>query len=157
MRIHSRNQKDRLKDRVEGRGLEREMTLMRVKERMERDRAISDAKDMVPNLEFWCRTCKRDFVGFGFKQVRVMPLKDRTRIAFYYGHCPQLHRCIRRITDKLADPYYRESFIVLRQAIDFADDLMTPNDPRFALRYPKEYERFVTDNGENPEGRLELI
>lgn len=150
MDIHSRTRKDLLGMRVEGRSLEREMLLFKAKGRMERERAIADALAFVPNLEFWCRTCKKDFVGAGYKESRMLPVEDRTKIGWWYGYCPKRHRAIRRITDRQFDPYYRESFLVLRQAIDFADDLMGPNDPRFAVRYPKEYERYMTDNGEQP-------
>ena len=156
---HGKTHKDKLKTRVEGRGLEREMITLRVKERMERERMITEAQDIVPNLEFWCDTCKKDFIGFGYKQKRVLPLPPQhaTTIGFWYGHCPVfLHRCIRRITDKEYDTYYAKSELVLAQAKMFADDLMGPDDPRFALRYPKEYERYITDNGEQPDATAEL-
>lgn len=143
--------KDNLITRVEGRSIEREMSLMRVQERMDRERAIKEASDVVPNLEFWCDSCRKDFIGYGYKQERKMPYPTARAetIGFWYGYCPQLHRAIRRITDKNGDPYYRKSQLVLRQAQDFGDDIMSVRDPRFALRYPKEYERYMTDNGEH--------
>lgn len=154
MEYRSRSHKDRLGTRVEGRRLEREMQLLRVKERMERERAVKEALDIVPNLEFFCHECEQDFIGYGFKQKRV--LDGNETIGFWYGYCPNLHRSIRRITDKRFDSYYRESPMVLRQALDFADDLMSPNDPRFALRYPKAYERYMTDNGHYDSKDLKL-
>lgn len=154
--MHYRNstRKDQLGTRVEGRFLEREMAVLRVKARMERERMVKDALEVVPNLEFWCSACRKDFVGYGYKQTRKLP--GNTLIAFWYGHCPKLHRSMRRITDKHNDPYYRESELVLRQALQFSDDLMGPDDPRFALRYPQAYERWQTDNGEYQPPKLEL-
>jgi hypothetical protein len=145
------DKKDRLRTRVDGRRLEREMTLMRVYERQDRERAIKEALDIVPNLEFWCDKCSKDFIGQGYKVRLVLPVKDKTPIGYWYGYCPQRHYAVRRITDKSYDPYYLKSKMVLAQAIQYADDLLTPDDPRFALRYPKEYERYITDNGERPD------
>jgi hypothetical protein len=47
---------------------------------------------------------------------------------------------IRRITDKVQDPYYYQSLMLNRQRYNMRDDLLTPDDPRFKLLYPKQYE-----------------
>lgn len=113
-------------------------------------RARKEAIDDSPRIAeqgFWCGECDADFDTQGLKQVRL--LTDGTLVAWYYGWCPVGHRVLRYITDKHRDPYYRESFIVRRQAIDFVDDLMQPTDPRFALRYPEAYAAWQDQQNES--------
>lgn len=122
----------RLKKRIEGNREERARYQAIYDQLQDRTREIVDAKDKMINT-FWCDTCKADFTGRAYKVVRKMPKK--MPIAWYVGFCPARHKCIKRITEKPNDPYYMRSYIVKRDRARHADDLLTPNDPRFWLLY----------------------
>lgn len=116
------------------------------------DRAIDEAKDKAlrerqkevtdaapyASLGFWCATCRRDFNANGMKQSRD---NDGWPLAWYGALCPKGHVAIRRITDKLRDPYYHESEYIRRQQAEHADDFMLPSDPRFKTKYPVQWAR----------------
>ena len=88
--------------------------------------------------DFWCATCKRDCQGTGYRQVSTM--YPRWPFAWYTGFCPEGHKVLRRITDKGTDPYYDSSYLVQRMRFTMRDDLLTPEDPRFKVLYPKQWE-----------------
>lgn len=109
----------------------------------ERWEAISGEPD-VKTFQFWCedKKCKRDFVSLAFKQVRK---NQGWPLAWYVGQCPLGHECMRRITDKGNDPYFYQSEMLARERVRYADDFLTPDDPRFRMKYPKMWEKLEAD------------
>ena len=94
---------------------------------------------------FWCTECRRDFEAIGMKQVRS---RDTFPIAWYGALCPSGHLAIRRITDKINDPYYRDSLDMRRQQAEHADDFMLPSDPRFKYKYPVQWKRIQDEQAQ---------
>lgn len=90
------------------------------------------------SLGFWCYECRRDFDAVGLKQTRAMSTEP---IAWYGALCPKGHVSIRRITDKINDPYFRDSEYIRRQQGEHEDDFLTPADPRFRYKYPIQWAR----------------
>jgi hypothetical protein len=91
--------------------------------------------------DFWCKVCQKDCSGTGYRQVQTH--RERYPTAWFVGYCPVGHKVIRRITDKNTDPYYDLSFMVKRMRYDMRDDLLTPEDPRFKVLYPKKWEELT--------------
>lgn len=112
----------------------------------DRIKTIFGAKKFI-QMDFWCDDCKRDCSGTGYRQVYTQRLKAPT--AWYTGFCPYNHKMIRRITDKLSDPYYELSYMVRRQRYDLADDMMTPDNPLFKDRYPDQWKELYGKKGTN--------
>ena len=110
----------------------------------ERFKEIFNAAKYV-NTDFYCPVCKKDCSGPGYRQVCT--LREWAPTAWYVGYCPKGHKMIRRITDKSTDPYYEQSFMVMRQRYEMADMLLDPSDPRFKILYPKQYEELTKNNG----------
>lgn len=123
---------ERLKKRIEGNREERARYQAIYDKLQERTREIVDARELMINT-FWCDACQADFTGRAYKVVRKLPKK--MPIAWYVGHCPARHKCIKRITEKPNDPYYLRSYIVRRDRAKHADDLLTPDSHRFWLLY----------------------
>ena len=88
--------------------------------------------------DFWCATCQRDCQGTGYRQVST--IRERWPTAWFVGYCPTGHKVLRRITDKNTDPYYDSSYMVKRMRFTLRDDLLTPEDPRFKVLYPRQWE-----------------
>lgn len=98
------------------------------------------------NHSFFCDACERDFDGVGVKVVRIP--KGSVWFAYYVGICPCGAHAIRRITDKLSDPYYLKSEKIRREQGMFHDDMLEPAHPRFRQLYPKQYARlFLKEKG----------
>lgn len=96
--------------------------------------------------EFWCNTCKKDFDGSGFKQVRVPP--QGAWFAYYVGRCTQGHQALRYITDKLLDPYFRRSKRIKIQQGRYSDEMLQPWQPRFRQIYPQQYAKlYLNEQG----------
>lgn len=119
----------------------------RRKERAEkeaRERPFKDRVDAIfsapkfTKMDFWCKTCKKDCTGTGYRQVSI--IRSRFPTAWFVGFCPMGHKVMRRITDKGTDPYYNLSFMIKRMRYERRDDLLTPDDPRFKVLYPKQWE-----------------
>lgn len=125
--------KERASDILENKKLER------LRQKLsERAQEIKDAPES-QMMDFYCDTCKRDFGAMGFKQVRIP--KKSVWFAFYEANCPNNHKALRYITDKLTDPYFFNSPFVREQQNQFEDAMITPDNPRFKLLYPEAYER----------------
>lgn len=104
----------------------------------ERAQEIKDAPESVMT-DFYCDECQRDFGAIGHKQVRI-PEKS-VWFAFYETHCPEGHKAIRHITDKLEDPYFLKSPFVRAQQVEFEEAMIGPDDPRFETLYPEAYKK----------------
>lgn len=113
---------------------ERRRTERMAKWLSERYNEIKNAPEAAPN-SFWCDTCLRDYDAFGHKEVRWH--KGDVWFAFYRAFCPSGHANVRRITDKLGDPYFFKSRFVKREQSEHADEFLTPSDPRFRQVYPQ--------------------
>lgn len=101
---------------------------------------------MYAKTEFFCLSCHRDFEGTGVKQVRVP--KGSVWFAYYVGICVCGKHAIRRITDKLSDPYFYQSKTIRAQQSRYADAMLSPHHPRFKQFYPQQYSRlFLQEKG----------
>jgi hypothetical protein len=130
----------RLKDRYEVSVKERADKAEKERPLRERMDSIFSAPRFI-TTDFWCVVCKRDCTGTGYRQVCTVRATAPT--AWFMGFCPKGHKMIRRITDKDKDPYYEQSMVVARQRYELADALLTPDDPRFKVLYPKQYEELM--------------
>jgi len=120
-------------------------------EREERERPFKDRVALIMDAprfvttDFWCNTCQRDCRGTGYRQASTV--RPECPTAWFIAYCPRGHRMIRRITDKSTDPYYELSFLVQRQRFDLRDAILTPEDPRFKILYPKQYAELFKKDG----------
>lgn len=138
-----------VKENREGRA----MDAARGRELRERKALIAEAKDLAI-VDFWCGTCLKDFEAKGQKQVRDA---IGWPVAFYAAHCPLGHIAMRRITDKLNDPYFYESLLMRMQQVDHADDFITPDNPRFAVLYPIQWARIENDRKKREEAQAAMV
>lgn len=88
-------------------------------------------------MDFYCTECHRDFGAIGFKEVRVP--KGSVWFAWYEAHCPEGHKNLRYITDKIEDPYFVQSPFVRAQQEEFEDAQIPPWHPRFKVLYPLQH------------------
>ena len=104
------------------------------KEKAERQEEINKAKP-VDVIEFYCRSCKKDFAHIAYKQVETDWTNVKQKIAFYKGK----HECgtwtIRHISDKFSDPYWMESPQVARDRGEHHADLIQPFESGYNLLY----------------------
>jgi hypothetical protein len=68
-------------------------------------------------IDIWCAKCKKDYKAVGYKCIRTPEQSiewggDGQIRAWYEAKCRKGHECIRLITDKHLDPYYRESILL---------------------------------------------
>ena len=133
----------KLKDKYDAAREKRKVQELKDSPLNDRIKDILDAALYV-NTDFYCHECKKDCSGPGYR--RTCTLRPHSPTAWYTGFCPKGHQMIRRITDKDTDPYYDQSFVIKRQRYDLADALLTPNDPRFKILYPKQYKELMNKN-----------
>ena len=95
------------------------------------DKVVGGFKDR-ELLDFYCKTCRRDFAGRSQKQ-----LDSWADIAYYKIK----HTCgtwaIRHITDRERDPYFYNSRIIARQRGSHFTDLLQPFENNFNLIHGK--------------------
>lgn len=116
-----------------------------------RSELIKSAPARVKNMAWWCDQCRQDCDGPGFKEIR-WPVGDLW-FAFYRGFCPKGHMLVRRITDKMTDPYFFKSRVIQREQAEHADEMLTPNDPRFREVYPEQWADLQGRKGWEESGR----
>lgn len=133
------NKAQKLIKRVNANREARAAELERTRERRERHKEIREAPGRT-RIDFWCDECASDFQGTGWKVTRNMA-SDKLPIAWYVGWCPVGHKAIRQITEKYLDPYYNRSAVIRAQRQEFADAMLTPNDPRFRILYPDQWRK----------------
>lgn len=146
-----------LKDTLKDKQSERDRKIELERDNKDRLRAIGDAPSRKME-DFWCNECKIDFVGRACKRINWVFNIDtgvseppKKWQAWYEGRCDKGHRVIRAITDKDIDPYYFHSDWVKRQQYEHADDFLTPDDPRFRIKYPAAWARLQEQYGtQNP-------
>jgi hypothetical protein len=137
-----------LKKIVDGKRSARALEEARDRDDKERKKLIDEAPEFAP-MDFWCGECKEDFSCMGEKFLATGYDLDAhqsyitfPRRARYVGYCrKKRHACYRLITDKLSDPYYRESENLRRQQWQFRDAFLTPADSRFKTVYPVQWAR----------------
>lgn len=122
----------KLKKRIDSNKDERERYQKMYKDLEDRVREVSEAKQVL-RMSFWCDACDADVDTKGTKIVRMH--SGKLPIAWWVGFCPSRHKLIRRITDKVNDPYYNKSVVVKKMRSKYRDDLLTPDDDRFWLLY----------------------
>lgn len=119
------------------------------KMRSQRLSEINEAPESVLT-DFWCDhpACRKDFSTLGYKHLNWVHnietgMNEPPEIwrAWYAANCPSGHRCIKRITDKQYDPYYYQSNKVRKMQRQYADEMLTPDDPRFKTIYPQQWAR----------------
>lgn len=130
------DQVQKLKARVDNRREERERSFKQTEAYRDRIKSITEVPKRMM-MDFWCDDCQKDFTAIGFKETRELP--GEYPIAWWTGFCPKGHKTLRRITHKGTDPYYYKSFNLRRQRELMADDLLTPDDPRFKYKYPAQW------------------
>jgi len=136
--MKNKRRMDRLIRRYEERRADRASEDARTRPFKDRVKTIFDAPRFVVT-DFFCTVCKLDCAGTGFRQVCT--LRQNLPTAWFVGFCPKGHRLVRRITDKDTDSYYDRSPLIRRQRYELRDDLLTPEDPRFRMLYPKQWEK----------------
>lgn len=123
---------ERMKDRAEK--TRQELDQERAKERRikeDREREQVNERATFHKVDHaYCSVCDRDY--------KVLLRKHgNERLAYYLGQCSKGHTVRREIT--LRDRYYDVSPYVRRQREEHADDLLTPDHPRFRLVYPDKW------------------
>lgn len=139
----------RLIKHLDARYAEKERYESLEEKRTARQRLIDSVPD-VQLMEFYCK-CHGDFISKGGKIVCHKGQPDV--YAYYVSHGTaqgienprqRWHACRvkRYITDKVQDPYYRESKLLNELRLKMADDLLQPDDPKFKAKYGDPYKKF---------------
>jgi hypothetical protein len=130
---------------VETQRAERARDEERVKAYQDRVKEINSAADHAMHM-FYCETCEADHETVGHKIVQRM---ESWPIAWYIGYCPKTSaRMVRRITDKIGDPFYWQSVTLRDQQKYYAEAFLTPDDPQFRKVYPVQWERIQQERRE---------
>jgi hypothetical protein len=132
-----------LQRRLEEKKEKRDKILAKEGEFREHVRSIREAPDVV-DMSFWCKKCKVDFISKGYKVIGKMGMWPTS---WYVGFCRGRHRAIKRITDKSGDDYYFFSKAITRERKERADDMLTPDNPRFKLVYPDKWRELYEKKG----------
>lgn len=97
-------------------------------------------------MDFWCRTCLKDFSAMGYKTLHSVYDVDRNISvvkepvsAWYDAQCPKGHLMRRNLTDPQNDRYFELSLKVRQDRELYADAMLTPNDDRFKHVYPEQW------------------
>jgi len=95
-----------------------------------RDREIAKHSEFSV-MDFWCRKCRKERTGLGEKVVVTW---NGEKSAWYqsWGLC---HRLRRHITDKLDDPYWKESPKLKKERATYFKDMLQPGQEGFDLLY----------------------
>lgn len=120
----------------------REKAAVQSKWLMERVKMITDAPPRTL-MDFWCMQCQQDFSCTD--ALKMAGMSQGLPRGYYEGACPEGHVAIRHITDKHMDPYYHQSVHLRVERHRMADDVLTPEHPRFRTLYPKQYERIMAE------------
>jgi len=102
------------------------------KKRAEISRELEEAPNST-QTDFFCRTCNKECIAIGYKRIH------HDGQGTYLAQCPNGHGVVRYINNKWRDPYWELSPRVRRDRLKHADDMLTPNDPRFAKVYPQQW------------------
>ena len=100
----------------------------------ERQSEIDSVKNIVVT-DFYCKKCDDEFRGVVIKQIEL-PFNGPP-IAYFKHKCDKGHWCMRYITDKYKDPYWRLSKAVARDKGKNYKDLIQPSEEGFNLLYKK--------------------
>lgn len=146
---------------LEEKQAERDLKHAQEKKRQERIAEIEQAPQ-VRLYEFWCDECQEDYIAeahkhsnrYGYDLTFGTPYEIETPQAWYTSKCTKGHENVRRITDKLNDPYYARSMKVRREVMEHADDFLTPDDPRFKIVYPDKWREYEKQREEYEQSRL---
>lgn len=127
-----------IRELIEGqerRSADRTRAQQKAKSAMERDMLIADSK-LFDTKDFWCDTCKEDFVAQAVKQIEEDWNADQ-RISFYKTKCWKGHWCIRLVTDRHRDAFFYKSRLVALDRGNHFADLVQPFETGYNMLYGK--------------------
>ncbi len=160
---------EKLKKRIE-QNKERRDDEKRLYEHVNARQILVDEAPDSQDMDFYCATCNehRSYLGkktiqYGIELDKDMNVIGEYRVepirASFVAVCRKGHGVRRYITDKERDPYFR-SPILRMMARTMEDDMLQPDDPRFAKVYPKQWaelqrqkeeQMIIADRHGNPE------
>jgi len=108
----------------------------RIKNREEREEDIKSYEDKKV-LDFWCDVCSIEFKSQALKQIEQDWNNLDQHIAYYKSKCWNGHWCIRLITDRYKDSYYKRSRVVANDRAKHIDDILQPHETGFNMLYGK--------------------
>lgn len=151
-----------LAERVKRGREERAIDKAREEAYRKRQKEIDEAPDVAPQ-DFWCdhKKCKRDFSSLGRKRMNWgfnldtgnAYIPEGPRMAWYWARCKEGHICERYILEKWNDPYFRLSIKIREMQAKHADDMLTPDDPRFKTVYPVQWARMQAELEEREQAK----
>lgn len=107
----------------------------------EREKGREDREDLIKDAkpkdlkEFWCETCKEDFVAEAVREIEPDWSHSTQRISFYRTKCFKGHWCIRLITDRHKDTYFFRSRRVAADRGEHSTDVLQPWETNYQLLY----------------------
>lgn len=116
---------------------EREYARNQSKNKAARQDDINSA-DVLVIKDFWCHTCKEDFIAMSVKEVEQDWSNPSQNIARYHTKHKECGTwCIRHITDKLDDPFWSKSKAVALDRGKHSVDLLQPFENNYNLMWGK--------------------
>ncbi len=88
-------------------------------------------------LMFYCKTCKRDFIGEAFKHIEEDWTNKGQHFATYKTKCFKGHWVNRFVVDKMKDPYFMASPFIARQRVLHHGDLLQSFETGYQLMHGK--------------------
>ena len=125
-----RSYEERLADYAERKMSEMNRIEKNHEESNERERGIAKA-DEFSVMDFWCRKCRKERTGLGQKVV----VNWNGEPSAWYESWGLCHRLRRQITDKLTDPYWKESPKLKKERVTYFKDMLQPGQEGFDLLY----------------------
>lgn len=111
------------------------------KKPMPNARMEEDTPDRLKRFDFWCSVCQEDFEASCHKTRHRL---GGDWIAVWRARCPWCEEgCLRHITHKDEDPYYRRSDKVRRQRNQYAAEMLQAEDFGFKTHYGQPYPEFI--------------
>lgn len=122
-------------NRQERRVEDRERHRNNKKDLAEREDDIAKAKPF-ETLDFWCKTCKKDFRAQAVKQTEDCWNAEQ-RNAFYRTKCFKGHWCVRLVTDRHKDGFFIKSKLINLDRGNHFADILQPFETGFNMVYGK--------------------
>jgi len=104
-------------------------------------RMDDDVPQFLKSYDFWCDTCREDFVSSARKTSYRL---DGHKISTIRGICPECGKeAIRYATHRDQDPYYNKSRKIRRQRNEYALDFLRADQYGFKTQYGEPYKEFI--------------
>lgn len=123
-------------DSQEKRTQDRNYHRERTKQLEDREDYIKDSK-FVTTTDFFCTRCRQDFKAQAVRQIEIDWSNEKQRIAFYKSKCDKGHWCIRLITDRFMDGFYKTSKLLAVDRANHKLDTLQPWEEGFNTMYGK--------------------